>query len=141
MLEYKVRFFNHDTQEMIYDCGISPNQKPIRKLENGLYEELEGNFTPMINTGQKALNGVIYEADVLDCKASLQIASIPSLLEVRGVMQYDPNRGAYMINILDAPSILLGKDFQVQDATIIGNAFNNKELIVKKYEKKNESSG
>jgi hypothetical protein len=141
MLEYKLRFFNHETKEMVYDCGISPNQKPLRKLENGLYEELEGDYTPMINTGQKALNGVISEADILDCQAKLNIAGLETLLQVRGVMQFDPNRGAFMINIIDAPKILLGKQFEVQDANIIGNAFLNKELITKNYEKKNESSG
>lgn len=134
MLSYRLRFLNVETEEMIYDCGISPNQKPLRKLENGLYEELEGTFTPMIDTGQKAINGTIWEADIIQAETRINIAGIPSIAMVVGIMQYDQSKGAFFLNLLDAPTGLTGVSFSVQNSKIIGCALKDKEIL-KMYEK------
>lgn len=139
MLSYKFRFFNVETEEMVSDCGISPNQKPLRKLENGLYEELEGTFTPMLDTGQRALNGSICEGDIVEAEAKVNIAGIPSFTRIVGIMQYDQSKGAFFINLLDAPIGLTGVSFSVQNAKIIGCALKDKEIF-KRYEKKEERS-
>lgn len=131
MLRYDIRFWDRDKQEMIYGAGISPNQLPIiKRAEDGALQELEGNFVPMICTGQKAVNGVIWEADVVECDVpAFFVEGVPaSFVKARGVMQYSHAKGSFTVNIVANPQ-LEGQEFKVSNTRIIGCAIANPELL------------
>lgn len=131
MLRYDIRFWDKDKEEMIYGAGISPNQLPIiKRLEDGALQELEGNFVPMICTGQKAVNGHIWEADVVECDVpAFVVDGVPaSYVKARGVMQYSHAKGSFTVNIVANPQ-LEGQEFKVSNTRIIGCAISNPELL------------
>lgn len=131
MLRYDVRFWDKANNRLIYGAGISPNQLPIVQHTDGHLEELKGEFVPMLSTGQKALNGVIFEADVIECDVPVfadQSGKFQSFLKARGVMQFNQQKGAFTLNIA-AQSQAVGGEFQVTNSRIIGCAVSNPELL------------
>jgi len=146
MLRYDLRFWDKKEKRMIYGAGLSPNQLPIFQHEDGRLEELQGEFVPMLNTGQKAVNGSIWEADVIECDVpAFFIEGMPaSYVKARGIMQYNQARGAFTVNIMANPQ-LQGQEFKVSNSRIIGCAVSNPELLQVKQNQneqitKNESS-
>lgn len=131
MLRYDVRFWDKANSRLIYGAGISPNQLPIVQHEDGRLEELQGEFVPMLCTHQKALNGVIFEADVIECDIPVYLCGKdmpPSLIKARGVMQYNQQKGSFTLNITAQPE-MVGAEFQVTNSRIIGCAVSNPELL------------
>lgn len=131
MKRYDVRFWDKTNKVMIYGAGIAPTQKPIVKHENGVLEELKGEFVPMICTGVlSADRKPIWEADVIECDIPYQISPDmpPSFVKARGVMQYNPIAGSFTVNINSSPE-RAGDTFQVTNSRIIGNALANPELL------------
>lgn len=130
MLRYDLRFYDKQTKQMIYGAGISPAQKPIVKHEDGRLEELQGEFVPMLCTGQKAVNGYIWEADVIECDVpAFIVEGMPvSYVKARGVMQYNHGKGSFTVNIM-AQQQMQGQEFKVTNSRIIGCAVSNPELL------------
>lgn len=130
MLRYDLRFWDKTNRRMIYGAGLSPNQLPIVKHTDGRLEELQGEFVPMICTHQKAVNGYIWEADVIECDVpALVMEGMPvSFIKARGVMQYNQRKGSFTVNIQATPQ-LAGAEFQVTNSRIIGCAISNPELL------------
>lgn len=131
MLRYDVRFWDKGKKQMIYGAGIAPTQKPIIMHPDGRLEELQGEFVPMICTHQKAVNGFIWEADVIECDIALHLCGMdmpPSLLKARGVMQYNQSKGCFTVNITSSPE-MAGQEFTVTNSRIIGCAISNPELL------------
>lgn len=130
MLRYDVRFWDKANKQMIYGAGISPAQLPIVKHEDGRLEELQGDFVPMLCTGQKAVNGWIWEADVIECDVpAFIVEGMPvSYVKARGVMQYNHGKGSFTVNIM-AQQQMQGQEFRVTNSRIIGCAVSNPELL------------
>lgn len=130
MLRYDIRFWDKENKRMIYGAGISPTQLPIVKHEDGRLEELQGEFLPMICTGQKATNGQIWEGDVIECDVpALVVEGMPvSYVRARGVMQYHTGKGMFTVGILGAQD-MQGAEFRVTNSRIIGCAISNPELL------------
>jgi len=130
MLRYDVRFWDKDNKVMLEKVGISPNQLPIVINSLGQLEALRGNFVPMLCTYQKAVNGYIWEGDIIECGVPYDLGSdMPmSLLKVRGVMQFNERLGSFTINIASTPETQ-GRTFQVKNAKIIGCAISHPELL------------
>lgn len=131
MLRYDVRFWDKANKRLIYGAGISPEQKPLVKNDDGSYTELEGDFVPMICTGQKALNGVIFEADVIECDvAVLAMEGLPpTYMKTRGVMQFVQATGAFTLNIQSRSPEMEGLQFRVTNSRIIGCVLESPELL------------
>jgi len=131
MLRYDMRFWDKDKKQMIYGAGLSPTQMPIIKHPNGQLEELQGQFVPMICTHQKATNGYIWEADVIECEIPAyldkDVQFVPAQ-KARGVMQYNQAQGAFTVNIVSMPQ-MAGREFKVTKSTIIGCVVANPELL------------
>lgn len=130
MLRYDLRFWDKDNKVMLTGVGISPNQLPIAMGSDGKLAELRGNFVPMLCTYQKAINGYIWEGDIIECGVPYDLgADMPtSLLKVRGVMQFNERMGSFTINIASTPETE-GRTFQVKNAKIIGCAVSHPELL------------
>lgn len=131
MLRYDFRFWDKNEKRMIHGAGISPSQKPvIVHPEDGRLEELQGDFVPMINTGQKALNGLIWEADIVECDVPAYfIEGVPaSYVKARGVMQFNQRQGTFTLNIVSKQE-MAGAEFTVTNSRVIGDVFSNPELL------------
>lgn len=130
MLRYDLRFWDKTKKTMIYGAGLSPNQLPIVQHEDGRLEELQGEFVPMICTHQKAVNGYIWEADVIECDvpAFVQDDVVLSWTKARGVMQYNQAKGCFTVNIVSSQE-LQGQTFKVANSKIVGCAISNPELL------------
>lgn len=130
MLRYDLRFWDKKEKRMIYGAGLSPNQLPIFQHEDGRLEELQGEFVPMICTHQRAVNGYIWEADVIECDVpAFFIEGMPaSFVKARGVMQYNQAKGSFTVNIM-ANAQMQGQEFKVTNSRIIGCAVSNPELL------------
>lgn len=142
MIRYDLRFWSKDEKRMITGAGLSPNQKPLVRQEDGSYRELEGRFIPMICTHQRAVNGLIWEADIIECDIpALAMEGMPvSYIKARGIMQFVQATGAFTLNIQAASQELAGATFQVSNSRIIGNAFANPELLTANKPKHDESN-
>lgn len=130
MLRYDVRFWDKVNRKMIYGAGISPTQQPIVQREDKSLEELIGEFVPMLNTAQKAVNGVIWEGDIIECDVpAFQMEGMPtSFVKARGVMQYNTKQGCFTVNINSNPQ-LAGATFTVVNSRVIGDIFSNPDLL------------
>lgn len=131
MLRYDFRFWDKNEKKMLYGVGISPSQKPVVvNPENGSLEELQGDFVPMINTGQKALNGLIWEADIVECDVPAYfIEGMPaSYVKARGVMQFNQRAGTFTLNIVSKQEVS-GAEFTVTNSRVIGGVFSKPELL------------
>lgn len=117
---------------MIYGAGISPAQLPIiQHEEDGRLEELQGEFVPMLCTGQKAKNGAIWEADVIECDVpAFIVEGMPvSYVKARGVMQFNQRKGCFTVNIYTKTEGMEGAEFTVSNSVVIGCAVSNPELL------------
>lgn len=131
MISYQIRFWDKVNKRLIYGAGISPNQLPIVKFPDGHLEELHGEFVPMINTGQKAMNGVVFEGDIIECDVPMfadQQGKFQSFMKARGVMQYNQGKGCFTLNIFSKDGVV-GAEFQAINSRIIGCALANPELL------------
>lgn len=130
MIRYDIRFWDKEKQQLIYGAGLSPNQKPIVQNPDGSLVELKGNFIPMINTGQRAVNGTIWEGDVCECDIPFMVEDgvVLSWTKARVIMQYNQGKGAFTLNIVATPE-MEGKEFVVSNSRIIGCAISNPELL------------
>lgn len=131
MIAYEMRFWDKINKRMIYGAGLSPNQLPIVKHTDGRLEELQGEFVPMINTGQKAVNGFIFEADVIECDVPAFAdanGGFQSFMKARGIMQYNQAKGCFTLNIVSSEQ-RAGGEFQAINSRIIGCALANPELL------------
>lgn len=130
MIRYDIRFWDKANKRLIYVAGLSPNQLPIIQHPDGRLEELRGEFVPMINTGQKAVNGLIWEADICECDvpALVENGVVVSWVKARGVMQYNQGKGCFTLNIVANPE-MAGVEFQVTNSRIIGCVLSNPELL------------
>lgn len=117
---------------MIYGAGISPTQLPIVKHdEDGRLEELQGEFVPMLCTGQRAKNGTIWEADIIECDVpAFIVEGMPvSYIKARGVMQFNQVKGCFTVNIFTKNETMGGAEFTVSNSVIVGCAVSNPELL------------
>lgn len=139
MKRYDVRFYDKKQNRLIYGAGISPNQLPLVISPDGAIVELQGDFVPMICTYQKAINGHIWEADVVECDVPvMQFEGMPpTFMKVRGVMQYNQGQGCFTISINSTPE-MQGAVFKVVNTRIIGCALTNPELLSDPNKKANE---
>lgn len=130
MIKYHYRFWDKVNRQMIENAGISPRQQPIIQHPDGSVEELSGSFVPMLCTFQKAVNGYIWEGDVVDCDIPYQIApDMPlSFVKARGVMQFNQVGGCFTVNIASKPENQ-GQSYQVTNVRIVGCAVSNPELL------------
>lgn len=130
MLRYDVRFWDKMAKRMIYGAGISPTQNPIVQNPDGSLTELTGEFVPMICTYQKAVNGDMWEGDVIECDVPFHISPDlpPSFIKARGVMQYNQKIGSFTVNIASKPETN-GQMFQVTNPRIIGCAVSDPDLL------------
>jgi hypothetical protein len=131
MQAIRVRFFNRDTREMRYDLGISPGQEPLALREDGTYGVLEGSWAPMLCTLQgDADRKVIWEGDVLECGVQVAVGELasPVLLKHRGLMRYNREDGAFILQINSNPE-QAGQKFQVVEARVIGDIFTQPDLM------------
>ncbi len=132
MLRYDVRFWDKANKQMIYGAGISPAQLPIIKHEeDGRLEELQGEFVPMLCTGQNAKNGAIWEADVIECDVpAFIVEGMPvSYIKARGVMQFNQRKGCFTVNIFTKQQGMEGAEFTVSNSIVVGCAVSNPELL------------
>lgn len=129
MLRYDFRFWDNDNKRMVYG-GISADQLPVIAREDGSLIKLVGNFVPMIRTSLKAVNGGIWEGDIIECDMPMyQIEGMPiTYVKTRGVMQYDHRKATFTVSINSSPE-MAGVQFQVVNSHIVGNAFANPELL------------
>lgn len=130
MIRYDLRFWDKQNKVMITETGISPYQKPLVLQPDGSYKELVGTFIPMICTHQKALNGVIWEGDIIECDVPALVMEglPPSYIKARGVMQFVQQSGCFTLNIQSSQE-MAGATFQVANSRRIGNVFQNPELL------------
>ena len=115
---------------MIYGAGLAPTQQPIIQHEDKTLEELKGEFVPMICTGQKAVNGKIWEGDVIECDVpAFVVEGMPvSYIKARGVMQFNQKQGAFTVNIHSNPQ-MAGVQFTVTNSRVVGDIFSNPDLL------------
>ncbi len=117
---------------MIYGAGISPAQLPIiQHEEDRRLEELQGEFVPMLCTGQKAKNGAIWEADVIECDVpAFIVEGMPvSYVKARGIMQFNQRKGCFTVNIFTKAEGMEGAEFTVSNSVVVGCAVSNPELL------------
>lgn len=131
MLKYEVRFWDRDNKKMILGAGMSPRQLPLVKRGDGTYDELQGRFVPMLNTTQKALNGLIWEGDIIECDMPvMQIEGLPPTFQkLRGVMQFNQQTASFTVNIATKSPAINEATFGVVNSRIVGDVFSTPELL------------
>ena len=131
MRSYDVRFWDKTKREMIYGAGLSPNQLPIIKHDNGTLEELQGTFVPMICTQVLSSDKKpIWEGDIIECDIQITLVEgmSPAPLKAYGIMQYNNAKGLFSVNIHSKPEEA-GKTFQVTNSRVIGDILSSPEFL------------
>lgn len=133
-MKIHIRFWDKKNNQMLYGLGITEKQQPVRQNTDGSLTVLEGAYVPMLSTlTPDAKGNVIWQSDV--CQADMQVLVMtdmpPSMMKVIGVMQYDIPTGTFTLIVHDAPASMAGRKFQLSNITVIGNAFENGDLLLK----------
>lgn len=121
--EYRV--FNLDTGEMLYEkelnekgFSLSPEGLPVCAKENLL------NVVINWYTGRKDDHGKkLYESDICKVEVPNEYGSVSIDY---GIMVWNNNLGQFMMAI---PSVQGGIEVHVRNVTLVGNEFENQELI------------
>lgn len=137
-MQINVRFWDVKNKKMLYGLGISPVQQPIQLNNDGTLTELEGEYVPMLMTNLFDVEKKpIWGGDIVEC--DLQVTAFeglpPSFIKKRGVMQYNVTNGMFTVNI-NSSDELKGQQFKVVNSRVIGDGYQNPELLEYNDEKK-----